>query len=106
MGPTTRKRFGYSTLALLFAALIVAIVISNTWVRGIRVDLTENDLYTLGEGTRAVLRDIEEPVNLYLFFSNEATEQLPTLRAYATRVREMLEEFAAYAPDGKLVLNV
>jgi ABC-type uncharacterized transport system involved in gliding motility auxiliary subunit len=106
MSPTTRKRFGYSTLLLLFGAVVVAIVLSNTWIRGVRLDLTENDLYTLGDGTRAVLRDIDEPVNLYLFFSNEATEQLPTLRSYATRVREMLEEFAAYAPDGKLVLNV
>jgi ABC-type uncharacterized transport system involved in gliding motility auxiliary subunit len=106
MSPTTRKRFGYSTLVLLFGAVVVAIVLSNTWIRGVRLDLTENDLYTLGDGTRAVLRDIDEPVNLYLFFSNEATEQLPTLRSYATRVREMLEEFAAYAPDGKLVLNV
>jgi ABC-type uncharacterized transport system involved in gliding motility auxiliary subunit len=105
MSPTTRKRFGYSTLVLLFGAVIVAIVLSNTWVRGVRIDLTENNLYTLGDGTRAVLRDIDEPVNLYLFFSNEATEQLPTLRSYATRVREMLEEFAASA-DGKLVLNV
>jgi ABC-type uncharacterized transport system involved in gliding motility auxiliary subunit len=105
MSPTTRKRFGYSTLVLLFGAVIVAMVLSNTWVRGVRIDLTENNLYTLGDGTRAVLRDIDEPVNLYLFFSNEATEQLPTLRSYATRVREMLEEFAASA-DGKLVLNV
>ena len=106
MSPTMRKRFGYSTLVLLFGALVVAVMISNTWVRGVRIDLTENGLYTLGEGTRAVLRDIDEPINLYLFFSNEATETLPTLRSYAVRVREMLEEFAAYAPDGKLVLNV
>ncbi len=106
MSPTTRKRFGYSTLVLLFGALVVAVMISNTWLRGVRIDLTENDLYTLGEGTRAVLRDIDEPVNLYLFFSNEATETLPTIRSYATRVREMLEEFAATAPDGKLVLEV
>jgi ABC-type uncharacterized transport system involved in gliding motility auxiliary subunit len=106
MSPTTRKRFGYSTLLLLFGALVVAVMVSNTWVRGVRIDLTENNLYTLGEGTRAVLRDIDEPINLYLFFSNEATETLPTLRSYAVRVREMLEEFAAYAPDGKLVLNV
>ena len=38
-----------------------------------RIDLTENDLYTLGDGTQAVLDSIEEPINLYFFFSNEAT---------------------------------
>jgi ABC-type uncharacterized transport system involved in gliding motility auxiliary subunit len=106
MSTPTRKKLGYSTLALLFGAFVVAVVAGNTWLRGMRLDLTENNLYTLGEGTVAVLEDIEEPINLYFFFSNEATEQLPTLRAYAARVREMLEEFVARAPDGKLVLNV
>jgi ABC-type uncharacterized transport system involved in gliding motility auxiliary subunit len=108
MSTPTRKKFLYSALALplLVGAFCVAVIASNTWLRGARLDLTENDLYSLGDGTRAVLRDIDEPINLYLFFSNEATETLPTLRSYATRVREMLEEFAANAPDGKLVLNV
>lgn len=102
----TRKNLGYSALLLLFVGFVVAVVASNLFLRGMRVDLTENDLYTLGAGTRQVLADIDEPIDLYFFFSNEATEQLPTVRAYATRVREMLEEFAARAPEGKLVLHV
>jgi ABC-type uncharacterized transport system involved in gliding motility auxiliary subunit len=106
MSANSRKTFGYATLALIALGFVVAVVASNVWLRGVRVDLTENDLSTLGEGTQAVLDGIEEPVNLYLFFSDEATATLPTLRAYATRVREMLEEFEANAPDGKLVLNV
>src|SRR5690606_8062360 len=106
MSTRTRQQIGYSTLVLLAAAFIVAVVATNVWLRGLRLDLTENGLYTLGEGTHAVLNDIKEPINLYFFFSNEATERLPTLRAYAGRVRETLEEFAANAPDGKLVLHV
>lgn len=106
MSTRTRQQIGYSTLVLLAAAFIVAVVATNVWLRGLRLDLTENGLYTLGEGTHAVLNDIKEPINLYFFFSNEATQTLPTLRAYAGRVRETLEEFAANAPDGKLVLHV
>jgi ABC-type uncharacterized transport system involved in gliding motility auxiliary subunit len=106
MSASSRKTYGLTTLALIVLAFVVAVVASNTWLRGVRVDLTENDLYTLGEGTRAVLDGIEEPINLYFFFSDEATATLPTLRAYAARVREMLEEFEANAPNGKLVLNV
>jgi ABC-type uncharacterized transport system involved in gliding motility auxiliary subunit len=106
MSTRTRQRIGYSTLVILFAALVVAVVASNVWLRGLRLDLTENGLYTLGEGTRAVLKDIKEPVDLYFFFSNESTKTLPQLRAYASRVREMLEEFAANAPNGRLVLHV
>ena len=106
MSGVTRNKLGAVTLALIVLAFVVAAIATNVWLRGARIDLTENNLYTLGEGTQAVLDGIDEPINLYLFFSNEATETLPTLRAYATRVREMLEELAANAPDGKLVLNL
>ena len=97
MSASSRKTFGYATLALhRCSAFVVAVVASNVWLRGVRIDLTENDLYTLGEGTQAVLDGIEEPINLYFFFSNEATEHAADVCARTpTRVREMLEEFAA-----------
>ena len=106
MSTRTRQRIGYSTLVVLFVALVVAVIASNVWLRGARLDLTENGLYTLGNGTKAVLKDIKEPIDLYFFFSNDSTKNLQQIRAYANRVREMLEEFAASTPDGKLVLHV
>jgi ABC-type uncharacterized transport system involved in gliding motility auxiliary subunit len=105
MSGTSRNKLGAATLVLIVLAFVVAAVATNALLRGVRIDLTENNLYTLGEGTQAVLDGIDEPINLYLFFSNEATETLPSLRAYAARVREMLEELQANAPDGKLVLH-
>ena len=105
MSTASKNKLGYITLALLAVAFVIAAVASNAWLRGVRVDLTANNLYTLSDGTKAVLGGINEPINLYFFFSNEATANLPSLRTYATRVREMLEEFAARAPEGKLVLN-
>jgi hypothetical protein len=57
MSPTTRKRFGYSTLLLLFGALVVAVMVSNTWVRGVRIDLTEDNRYTRGDGTTLFSRE-------------------------------------------------
>jgi len=106
MSTRSRQRIGYSTLVVLVVALIVAVIASNAWLRGARLDLTANGLYTLGKGTHAVLKDIKEPIDLYFFFSNESTKNLQQLRAYATRVRETLEEFAANTPDGRLVLHV
>jgi len=106
MSAATKNKLGIVTLALIVVAFVVAVVAANAWLRGVRFDLTQNNLYTLGEGTHAVLSEIDEPINLYFFFSNESTETLPTLRTYATRVRELLEELVANAPEGKLVLNV
>ena len=51
------------------------------------------------------MASIEEPVNLYFFFSDQATADVPSLRDHATRVREMLEEFAD-ASRGKLKLEL
>jgi len=106
MSTRVRQRIGYSTLALMLLAFIVAVMASNVLLRGWRIDLTKSQLYTLSPGTRKVLQKIDEPINLYLFFSNQETQSLPALRAYATRVTETLQEFAAHAPEGKLLLHV
>jgi ABC-type uncharacterized transport system involved in gliding motility auxiliary subunit len=106
MSTRARQRIGYTTLVLMVVAFVVAVMASNVLLRGFRIDLTKNQLYTLSPGTRKVLQKIDEPINLYLFFSNQETQSLPALRAYANRVTETLEEFAANAPKGKLLLHV
>ena len=94
-----------STLLLLALIFVALVVLSGLLLRGARVDLTENNLYTLSDGTRAILERIEEPVNLYYFFSEGATENIPMLRTYSNRVRELLEEIAAES-GGKVRLEV
>lgn len=93
------------SLLLLALAFIAAVIVSNQLFRGWRIDLTENNLYTLSDGTQRILEKIEEPINLYFYFSDQATENLPGIRAYANRVRELLEEFEAEA-EGKIRLEV
>ena len=105
MSTRAQKRLGASSLALLAVAFVAAVIVSNQLFKGLRIDLTENRLYTLSDGTKKILRNIDEPINLYFYFSNQATEGVPTIRDYADRVREMLEEFAG-ASRGKLRLSV
>ncbi|MGI9260986.1 MAG: GldG family protein, partial [Woeseiaceae bacterium] len=105
MSTRNQQRLSASSLALLGIAFIVAISISNQLFRGWRIDLTENNLYTLSDGTRNMLQGLEEPINLYFYFSDQASESMPTLRSYADRVREMLEEFENEA-DGNIHLSV
>jgi ABC-type uncharacterized transport system involved in gliding motility auxiliary subunit len=101
----SQQRLGTSSLLLVAVAFVAAVVISNQLFKGLRIDLTENNLYTLSDGTTRILESIEEPINLYFYFSDQATEGVPSLRDYANRVREMLEEFAD-ASRGKLRLSV
>jgi ABC-type uncharacterized transport system involved in gliding motility auxiliary subunit len=100
-----RRTFGGLGLLALAVVFLVGVAAINLGFRGLRLDLTENRLYTLSPGTVAVLESIPEPVNLYLFFSDRATADNPYLRSYAGRVREMLTDFAERS-GGKLRLSV
>ncbi|HEY5622120.1 MAG TPA: Gldg family protein [Gammaproteobacteria bacterium] len=99
-----QRKVGLISLALLACIFIAAIMASNSLLRGVRIDLTENNLFTISDGTRELLASIEEPINLYLFFSDEATADIPYLRGYANRVRETLDEFARVS-NGSIVVH-
>ncbi len=100
------KKFIYSlgSLVLLLILFISISMLSGRLLRGMRVDLTQHGLYTLSDGSRNILRELREPVNLYLFFSGEASRSLPQIRSYALRVDEMVEEFENHAA-GRLVVH-
>lgn len=99
-----QKTYALISLVVLFVGFIAAVMASNSLLRGMRIDLTENRLYTLAPGTRSMLRDLSEPINLYFFFSDRSTEGIQVLRDYATRVEEMLDEFAV-SSNGALRLQ-
>lgn len=94
---------GLLALAVLFVGIIM---LSNLGLRGMRIDLTQNRLYTLSPGTQQVLSELKEPINLYYYFSRDtAAKQSPLIMPYATRVREFLEEVTARSA-GKIRLHV
>ena len=105
--PHGGKKRAYDSSALLaLAALFIALMVLTTFLfRGWRIDFTENRLYTIAPGAKNVLANLDEPINLYFFFSQEASRDIPTLRAYAQRVRELLEEMTQRS-NGKLRLSV
>lgn len=91
----------YTTSALvLLAVLFLAVTLINTQLfKGLRLDLTENQLYTLSEGTSSLLESLEEPITLHFFFSEETSSDLPTVRNFARRVDELLTEMSQTAGD-------
>jgi ABC-type uncharacterized transport system involved in gliding motility auxiliary subunit len=105
MTTATRKTYGAGALVAL-ALLFIGVTILITFVlRGARIDMTESNLYSLAPGTQRIVSSLKEPVNLYFFFSQDASSQSPQLRAYAQRVRELLEEMSQRS-KGKLRLSV
>ena len=99
-----RSAYSAGTLILLAILFVTLTIMSSVFLKGVRFDLTENGLYTLNEGTRNILENMDEPVNLYLYFSEDASRDLPQFRSYARWAGEMLEEFAERS-GGKLKLQ-
>lgn len=91
---------------LVGAVLFVTInVISGAALRSMRLDLTEDELYTLSDGAKSIATSIDEPVRLYLYYSEEQASKIPQIKTYGTRVKELLEEFVI-ASDGQLELEL
>ena len=88
-------------LVLLFAVNILA----SRLLGPARIDLTENRLFTLSEGTRGILSSLDEPVTLRFYLSQRELERVPGIGGYADRVRSLLEEYRRLA-GGKLTLHM
>jgi len=101
------KRFWMSLggLLTLFVLFLAFNVLSGAWLRGGRVDLTENKLYTLSEGTTNTLASLQEPLTLRFYFSKKLAQKAPGLVTYAERVQELLEEYASKS-NGQIKLEV
>lgn len=99
-----RRLLTGSNLVVLAVLFVAAVLLSGLLLRGARLDLTENRLYTLSDGTRNIIDGIDEPIHLYFFYSASSARAVPGLDTYATRVRELLEEIAARS-HGRIVLE-
>jgi ABC-type uncharacterized transport system involved in gliding motility auxiliary subunit len=99
------NKFSSTLLFLLTTVLFFALVlVNNLSLNRIRLDLTENKVYSLSEGSKKILKALDEPVHLYFFFSDEASSGITQLRNYANRVQSLLEEYQSVA-GGNIVLH-
>ncbi|MFA5119560.1 Gldg family protein [Zavarzinia sp.] len=93
MAPARTRIAGGLALALIAALFLVVNLIAQVGTGGWRLDLTENRLYTLSDGTQAVLAKLDEPVTLRLYYSVSLSNQFPAIKTFATRVTELLDAF-------------
>lgn len=96
--------FSSAGLAAIAVALVIAVAIISL-LPSLRIDLTEDSLYTLSDGTRNIVSNLTTPQELTFFYSESATEDQPQIRAYGNRVQELLREIVI-ASNGNLTLSV
>ena len=102
---TTRTGIHSLTGLLLAAVLYVAVnTLFNVSAPELRLDVTEDDLFTLTDGTQTILARIDEPIELHFFLSGHLAREVPAYASYGLRVRELLAEIEA-ASGGKVILR-
>ncbi len=87
--------------ALVLGGIVLAIVLffcvnllTSTLLRGQRVDLTEQRLYTLTDSTRQIVSGLTEPITLSFYASSNLLEISPSARVLADQISELLSSYA------------
>mgnify|MGYP006417110625 FL=1 len=80
-----------------FTLIIVGVIfVLNLFAQQffVRIDLTENQRYSISDVTRDILADIDEPIAVKVYYSENFPRQLISVKQY---VLDMLNEYRAYA---------
>jgi ABC-type uncharacterized transport system involved in gliding motility auxiliary subunit len=96
---------------VIFVLIITfsAISICQNVGRGFKADVTEQRLYTLSDGTKAILAKLNQPVTMKLYYAKTAAikgpDQIRYFNNYYEFVKSLLEEYVA-ASGGMIKLEV
>jgi len=105
------NRMTRAILAIFFIAIIGISLISFSQglLKSVRLDMTDQKLYTLSDGTREILASLKQPITMKLFYTKTATmqasDQIRYYNNYYTYVKALLEEYEKQA-KGKIVLEI
>lgn len=95
---------GMALLAVFALVLVAYSVLAPSLLSAWRLDMTENQQYTLSKGSRSILADLPQDISLKLYFSENASKDLPQIRQYADDVWNVLQEMRQQS-NGKLKLE-
>ncbi len=88
-----RHTLAWASIGLAFVLLLSVNLFAGSALRNAKADLTQQHLFTISDGTRAMLRTIDEPISLRLYFSKRLGEAAPVYARYFERVRALLQQY-------------
>src|ERR1700761_9781486 len=100
----SRRTYVFSALVLTVILFVGINIFSDNFFTNARLDLTQNNQFTLSRGTRNILGKLQEPITLKFYYSRTSGARYAATATYAKRVRDLLGEYVA-AAHGKLILQ-
>jgi len=104
MKPLPRRLYAISAIVLAAVIFVALNIAADSTLTSDRLDLTQTGVYTLASGTKHIIANLKEPVTLKFFYSKKVASGYAQIDAYAKRVRDLLEEYAARS-DGKIIIE-
>jgi ABC-type uncharacterized transport system involved in gliding motility auxiliary subunit len=98
-------------LGAVFILVIIfsAIIICQNIGKPLKLDITDQKLYTLSDGTRSILAKLNQPIRARLYYAKTAAlkgpDQIRFFNNYYEFVRELLEEYVAVS-NGMVELEI
>ena len=100
------KNFFKNSISINIAIALVFFISINIIFSKIlinkKIDLTEDKLFTLSTNTKNVIKELNEQIKIQLFFSESLSRDIPQIRDYEKRVRELLLSYAKLSNNIKL----
>ncbi|MBS0249821.1 MAG: GldG family protein [Proteobacteria bacterium] len=100
-----RSTLAWGGLALGAVVLLSVNLASTIGLKTWSADLTQDRLFTISDGTRQILKSIDEPITARLYFSKNLADASPDIVRYFDRVRELFERYRDIS-GGKLQVTV
>ncbi len=94
-----RHTMAWTGLVLAGVVFLSINLISSTAFRSVKADFTKEGLYTISEGTRKALSNIDEPIDIRVYYSNKLGEAAPSFAKNFERVRTLLEQYRSISGD-------
>ena len=99
-----KKYFLISVLSTLLLFLSFNFII-NKINFNIGVDFTSTKTFTLSKGTKNVLANIQEPLQIEFIYSRELSKNIPIIQNYANQIEGLLSRYVDLA-KGKINLEI
>ena len=80
-------------------------IISNNVLVGLRLDMTAEGIYTLSDATKKFLKNLDDPIQIKLYYSKRNFSGYPDLTNYGNLIKDTLTEYVNNS-DGKLDLTI
>jgi len=103
-GKPRENRVLYTLVGVVVVFVIALLVNYIAGFVNLRLDLTENKVYTLSDGTKRILSRIDTPITIRYYVTDDANVMSPAERSYARRVDDFLREYQK-AANGKITIK-